>query len=123
MPYDREWKAGVAKMLSSIPGAPVLPIFVDEQASLGYYLAEKFHDAIPEYFAKVKAALKIVMHSRMLGRQVDQEVKLIIGPVLSSEKLLALGDSRVMPTLKDITYGLKDGTGAARAAPFQEPKP
>ena len=58
------------------------------------------------------------MHSRMLGKQVDQEVKLIIGPLLSADKLLSLGDSQMMPTLKDITYGLKDGSGTALAAPF-----
>ncbi len=117
--FDSVWKPTVAKILSEAKESKVLLIFVDGQSSRYFQMAKKLEELVPSKFKGLRMAINIPMHVREIGSHFDKAVKLIIGPVLSAEKLLSLSNADLAHTLRTATYDLKNSTQpSAQTQPF-----
>ena len=102
---DAPWREGVARIASQAQ-APVLPLFIEGRNSRVFLGAGLLHPL-----------LRTVLLPRELLRQRGSRVTLHIGPVVSTRRLMSLGDTATqIAYLRVRCYGLAHGTrtGALR---------
>lgn len=90
--FDRSWKLGVANLLAKNPRIQILPVYIPNLATQGFYKVKKIKPKSLSNF------LSIIFHIREISNNIGQPIELIPGSLIDGKSLLEQfhGDKNTM---------------------------
>ncbi|MFN8791132.1 MAG: hypothetical protein ACK5Y2_06720 [Bdellovibrionales bacterium] len=123
LPFEKSWKTGTSALLSAVPNAEVLPVFVADEASTTWYRVRRQAEKqklgkgmLEKTMGKMAWAVIPLFHLREIATNIGREITFGVGHRLAGNKLLkrfekpegTLDAKGLMNYLRALTFSMID---------------